>query len=110
MASKEESIIGSIQLPMEILKKVLPVEGVKINLGEQTHTKIEYLGKGYLIHWMPAIHIIAIGDLEAIDKEIVTAEEQRTQTVARKDAASALKVKFNELTATPVSLDTVPKP
>jgi hypothetical protein len=110
MASKEESIIGSIQLPMEILKKVLPVEGAEIKLGEQTYTKIEYLGKGYLIHWMPAIHIIAIGDLEAIDKEIVTAEEQRTQTVARKGAAETLKVKFNELPATPVSLDVVPKP
>jgi hypothetical protein len=110
MAGKEESIIGSIQLPMEILRKVLPAEGTKVDLGVQEHTKIEYLGKGYLIHWMPAIHIIAIGDLDAIDKEIVTAEEQRVQTVARKEAAAALKVKFNELPATPVSLEEVPKP
>jgi hypothetical protein len=108
MAGKEESIIGSIQLPMEILRKVLPAEGAKVDLGKQAYTKIEYLGKGYLIHWMPAIHIIAIGDLDAIDKEIVTAEDQRVQVVARKEAAAAFKVKFNELPAVPVEPD--PKP
>jgi hypothetical protein len=99
----QENIIGAIQLPMRVLKKVLPIEGATATLGAEQHTKVEFKGKSYLIHWVPAIHVIAVGDLELIEKEIAEADQQKTLQNKRKQAADALKVKFNELTATPVT-------
>jgi hypothetical protein len=101
----QENIIGSIQLPMGVLKKVLPNEGANVKLGEEAFTKVEFKGKSYIIHWVPAIHIVAVGDLDNIEKEIAEADSQKNLQNKRKQAADALKVKFGELTATPVTED-----
>lgn len=101
----QENIIGAIQLPMKVLKKVLPQMGTTATLGAEQHTKVEFKGKAYLIHWVPAIQVIAVGDLEGIEQEIAEADAQKTVQNKRKQAADALKVKFAELTATPVTED-----
>ncbi len=101
--AKQDNIIGAIQLPMSILKKILPKENDMVKLGDEKHSKVEYQGIAYIIHWVPAIQIMAIGKLEDIDKEITVAEDSRKASADRKTAVEALKVKFNELTATVVT-------
>jgi hypothetical protein len=101
--AKQDNIIGAIELPMSVLKKILPKEGDTAVLGTEQHSKVEYKGVAYIIHWVPAIQIMAIGKLDDIDKEILNAENNRKASADRKQAVETLKVKFNELTATVVN-------
>jgi argininosuccinate synthase len=101
----QENIIGAMKLPAEVLQKVLPVAGDTVVLGEETHTKIEYLGKGYIIHWKPVVHIAAIGDLDAIEADLTAATKQAQGIAEAKAHLEDLKARFNSMTATPVTCE-----
>lgn len=85
----------NLPFPQEVLKKALPAEGTSVKLGEEAFTKFEYQGKAYVMHWVPAIHVLVTAGFEDIDKEFALLNERKTKM-------DTLLSKFNELTAVPM--------